>query len=46
MQLRGTSSEAAPVVVGVLVGVCEPAGAGRYGLAVESDEGEEILIMN
>ena len=35
MQLRGTSGEAAPMEVGVLVEVYEPAGAGRHGLAVE-----------
>ena len=49
--MRGTRSEAAPVEVGVLVEVNEPAGAGRHGLAVEGVEGEkggEVIenIMN
>ena len=35
VKVRGTSSEAAPVEVGVLVEVDKPAGAGRHELAVE-----------
>ena len=33
--MRGTSSKAAPVVVGILGEVCEPTGAGRHGVVVE-----------
>ena len=35
VKVRGTSGEAAPVVVGVLVEAGKPTGAGRHGLAVE-----------
>ena len=35
VKVRGTSSEAAPVEVRILVVVYEPAGAGRHGLVVE-----------
>ena len=33
--MRGTSSKTAPVVVGILVEVEKPTGAGRHGLVVE-----------
>ena len=35
VKVRGTSSEAAPLEVAVLMEVEKPAGAGRHGLAVE-----------
>ena len=44
VKVRGTSSEAAPVEVGILGEDCKLAGAGRHGVAVKVDEGDAGVI--